>query len=76
MTPSTVTAALEHVRSAHPGVTTVVYTAGGTWLYMDDRGEMPAFDNRVDVDLLSEALAEAEAEGLPHVYRLDLPVEW
>lgn len=70
-TPPAILAALEHVRSFAPEVTTVTFLAGQVWLYTSDDGHTPAFPQGMDTALLEDALDAAyEDRGLPSVYRI------
>ena len=53
--PAAVVKALNHVRSVFPNVNHVAYCADGRWLYMDENGNMPAFNGLIDVGILEDA---------------------
>lgn len=57
--------AFDHVKSKHPEVTHVVYTAQGLWAYMDDSCNMPKFENGVNIKLLEDA---SDASDWPSVH--------
>lgn len=55
MTPPLVAQALDHVRSVYPDVTQVVFTVEHKWVFMTDDRDAPAFDERIDVNILNDA---------------------
>ncbi len=69
MTPKPVATALRHVRDHFPDVTFVLFTPNRQWMYLTDDGEAPAFEGRIDVGILEDAVDSVIV--FPSVYSAD-----
>lgn len=71
--PNEIREAIIAVRAIDPEVTTAVFTANGTWLYLTDDGDLPAFNNTIPEDVLDAASNAAYLDkGFPCAYYLPL----
>ncbi len=67
--PAHVQRAFDHVKSIFPEVVMVMYTPTMKWMYIDEDGEAPAFNDQVDVSLLEDAVDSLDT--FPCIFHFD-----